>query len=94
MPFVPFNLPEQMPAISSWLAILGVGVLCSGVAYLLYFRLVMDIGPTSALTVTFLTPVFGVLWGNLFLGETVGWHTLIGGLGFVYFDAICAVQPA
>ncbi|WP_341710076.1 DMT family transporter [Limnobacter sp.] len=91
MPFVPFNLPEQMPAISSWLAILGVGVLCSGVAYLLYFRLVMDIGPTSALTVTFLTPVFGVLWGNLFLGETVGWHTLIGGLVVLAGTALTAV---
>ena len=91
MPFVPFNLPEQMPAMSSWLAILGVGVLCSGVAYLLYFRLVMDIGPTSALTVTFLTPVFGVLWGNLFLGETVGWHTLVGGLVVLAGTALAAV---
>lgn len=80
MPFVPFSLPDHMPALNSWLAILGVGILCSGVAYLLYFRLVMDIGPTSALTVTFLTPVFGVLWGNLFLGESIGWHTLIGGI--------------
>lgn len=91
MPFVPFNLPEQMPAISSWLAILGVGVLCSGVAYLLYFRLVMDIGPTSALTVTFLTPVFGVLWGHLFLDETLGWHTLVGGLVVLAGTGLAAV---
>lgn len=90
-PFIPFNLPAEMPATSSWLAILGVGVLCSGVAYLLYFRLVMDIGPTSALTVTFLTPVFGVLWGYLFLGESVGWHTLLGGLVVLAGTGLAAV---
>lgn len=91
LPFVPFSLPEQMPALSSWLAVLGVGVLCSGVAYLLYFRLVMDIGPTSALTVTFLTPVFGVLWGHLFLDEAVGWHTLLGGLVVLAGTGLAAV---
>lgn len=90
-PFVPFSLPEQMPALSSWLAVLGVGVLCSGVAYLLYFRLVMDIGPTSALTVTFLTPVFGVLWGHIFLDEAVGWHTLVGGLVVLTGTGLAAV---
>lgn len=91
LPFVPFNLPDQMPGLTSWLAILGVGVLCSGVAYLLYFRLVMDIGPTSALTVTFLTPVFGVLWGHLFLNEIVGFHTLAGGLLVLAGTALAAL---
>lgn len=61
-------------------ALLLLGVLCSGVAYLLYFALVRDIGATPTLTVTFLIPVFGVSWGALFLGETVGWHTLIGAI--------------
>jgi len=53
-------------------------VVCSGVAYLLYFRLIAEIGAAPALTVTFLIPLFGVLWGWLFLAETVGWHTLAG----------------
>ena len=44
---------------------------CSAIAYLLYFRLIADIGATGALTVTYLIPVFGVLWGALFLGETI-----------------------
>ena len=59
-------------------AVLALGVLCSGVAYILYFRLIEAVGATSALTVTFLSPVFGILWGALFLGETVGWYTLAG----------------
>jgi drug/metabolite transporter (DMT)-like permease len=59
-------------------AALALGVLCSGIAYLLYFGLVRDVGPTSALTVTFLNPLFGILWGALFLHEVVGWHTVAG----------------
>ncbi len=59
-------------------AVVALGVICTGVAYLLYFRLVQDEGATAALTVTFLIPVFGVLWGYLFLNETLGWHTFIG----------------
>ena len=59
-------------------AVLALGVLCSGIAYILYFKLIEEVGTTSALTVTFLNPVFGILWGALFLGETVGWYTLAG----------------
>jgi drug/metabolite transporter (DMT)-like permease len=49
----------------------GLGVLASGIALLLYFRLMTDIGATRALTVTFLVPVFGLLWGMLLLGESL-----------------------
>lgn len=59
-------------------AALALGVLCSGVAYLLYYGLIRDVGPTSALTVTFLNPLFGILWGTLFLHEVVGWYTIAG----------------
>ena len=52
--------------------------LCGAVAYLLYFRLVSDLGATGALTVTYLIPVFGVLWGALFLGEAVSISMLAG----------------
>ena len=59
-------------------AALALGVMCTGVAYIIYFRLVEEIGATSALTVTFLNPLFGILWGALFLHEVVGWYTLAG----------------
>ena len=44
-----------------------------------FLRLIADLGATAALTVTHLVPVFGILWGRIFLGEAVGWHTLAGG---------------
>jgi drug/metabolite transporter (DMT)-like permease len=74
--FIP--LPVAQPATQSLLAVVALGVICTGVAYMLYFRLVQDLGATPTLTVTFLIPVFGVLWGHLFLNETIGWHTLAG----------------
>lgn len=81
VPFVLQGPPvEGAPSPQVILSVLALGVLCSGVAYLLYFRLIADIGAASALTVAFLIPVFGVLWGAIFLGEHVGWATLVGGV--------------
>jgi drug/metabolite transporter (DMT)-like permease len=72
--------PPAAPPTADIIAIVGaLGVVCSGVAYLLYFRLIDDIGAAPALTVTFLIPLFGTFFGWLFLDEPVGWHTLAGG---------------
>jgi len=71
--------PEHGPSASAWGALLVVGVLCSGVAYVLYFRLIERAGPARALTVTYLVPVFAVTYGVLFLGEAVtAWMLLCG----------------
>ena len=89
-PGVPFTWPATLstltPAIA--LGVLALGVVCSGIAYLLYFRLIADIGAASALTVTFLVPVFGVLWGHLILGEPLGWNTLAGALVVIVGTAL------
>lgn len=63
--------PARMPGASAWLALLAVGVVCTGIAYILFFRLIEHAGPPRALSVTFLVPVFAVLYGALFLGESV-----------------------
>lgn len=55
-----------------------MALLCTALAYILYFRLVIDVGPVRALTVTFLVPVFGVTWGALFLGETITLNAVAG----------------
>lgn len=71
---------RQSPSADISIAVLLLGVVCTALAYLLYFRLVADVGPTSALSVTFLIPIFGILWGSLFLGEQIGFNTLFGSL--------------
>ena len=63
------SLPAHMPGLRSWAALLMLGVLCSGVAYILYFRLIQRLGPARAVTVTFLVPVFAIVYGALLLGE-------------------------
>ncbi len=67
--------PITMPIV---LNVLGLALLCSAVAYVLYYRLMANVGPTRALTVTFLMPAFGLLWGALFLNETIT-PTMIAG---------------
>ena len=57
---------------------LALALLSTSIAYLLYFRLIANVGPTKTLSVTFLVPVFGVLWSALFLRETVAPGTLLG----------------
>jgi drug/metabolite transporter (DMT)-like permease len=69
--------PARMPGPRAWLAVLALGVLCTGIAYVLYFRLIEAAGPARALAVTFVVPVFAVFYGTLFLDEAVtGWMLL------------------
>jgi drug/metabolite transporter (DMT)-like permease len=63
--------PSHAPSSTAWLALLAVGILCTGIAYVLYFRLVENIGPAGSLTVTFVIPVFAVIYGVIFLGESI-----------------------
>lgn len=78
LPALPLFPASASPSPGVLGAVLALGVVCSGIAYLLYFRLIRDVGATSALTVTFITPLFGILWGCLFLGEVIGWYTVVG----------------
>jgi drug/metabolite transporter (DMT)-like permease len=80
VPAVPFFAHPTPLSSTLVMSVLALGIVCSGIAYLLYFRLIADLGPAPALTVTFLVPIFGILWGHLFLGETVGWDTLLGAM--------------
>ena len=80
LPLTPFFPAVTLPDGNIITAIILLGVVCTGVAYLLYFRLIADLGAPSALTVTFLVPVFGICWGHLVLDEIIDWHTLIGTL--------------
>ena len=74
-----FWLPmSSAPTPEIILITLTIGVVCTALAFLLYFRLIQDIGATSALTVTYLIPLFASLWGVLFLQETLSANTVVG----------------
>ncbi len=70
--------PEVMPSTHAWAMVALLAVLCTGVAYLMYFRLIAHIGPANAITVTFLIPAFAVLWGWLFLAEPLSAAMAVG----------------
>jgi drug/metabolite transporter (DMT)-like permease len=70
--------PAAPPSLLIVASILTLGLVCGAIAYLLYFRLIQDVGPAGALTVTYLTPLFGMLWGALFLGEMLTVWMLAG----------------
>ncbi|WP_428717895.1 DMT family transporter [Undibacterium curvum] len=83
LPFLPL-VPVQGEITTTVMALaVALALLCSAVAYLLYFRLIQDIGPTKALTVTFLIPLFALLWGAIFLGEHLTWSMAAGCAGVV-----------
>ena len=63
--------PIHNPSARAWLALLLVGVACTGVAYILFFRLIKNAGPAKALSVTFLVPVFAIIYGATFLREAI-----------------------
>ena len=79
-PFAFANLPAAVPSALAIANVVALALLSSAVAFLLYFRLIADLGPTRALTVTFLIPVFGVAFGALFLAEALAPVALAGGV--------------
>jgi drug/metabolite transporter (DMT)-like permease len=70
-PLAWYAWPQQLPSVDAWAAALVLGLACTGVAYVLYFRLIANVGPSRAITVTFLVPAFAMTWGALFLGEQI-----------------------
>jgi drug/metabolite transporter (DMT)-like permease len=70
--------PQAMPTPTAWIAATLLAVACTGIAYVLYFRLIAHVGPTNAITVTFLIPAFAVLWGHVFLDESFTPQMVVG----------------
>lgn len=79
VPLSLFFLPETIPSTNAIGSVLLIGIICTGFAYILFFRLIAQLGPAKAISVTYLIPAFGILWGSLFLAETISLMMLIGG---------------
>ncbi|MGH7463053.1 MAG: DMT family transporter, partial [Longimicrobiales bacterium] len=71
LPLCVIYWPSVTPSLFSWLCAIALGIACTGIAYVLYFRLISRVGPAKAITVTYLVPVFGMLWGLVFLHEAI-----------------------
>ncbi|PYY67420.1 EamA family transporter [Pseudomonas jessenii] len=84
LPLFGYSVISQPPASwggwSVWLSLLGLGLGCTAFAYIIYFRLLSSIGPVKSMTTTFLIPLFGVLWGGLFLDEPLSMAHVYGGM--------------
>jgi drug/metabolite transporter (DMT)-like permease len=87
LPLAVVSVPERAPSTVVTLSMLGLAFLSTAVAYLIYFRLIENVGPTSTLTVTLLVPVFGLLFGVLLLEEPFGFGTLAG-LGIILTSVV------
>jgi drug/metabolite transporter (DMT)-like permease len=88
--------PHAMPSARAWGALLCLGVGCTALAYVLFFRLIARVGAARTMAVPFLVPAFGVLWGVLFLGETVTTAMAAGSALIVLGTALATglVNPA
>ena len=80
VPLLPFLPPLAQPTPLAVANLLALALLASAFAFVLYFRLIADVGATRALTVTYLIPLFGIFWGWLFLGEALPAAALAGGV--------------
>lgn len=79
------------PGVPVALSVLALGLVCGAIAYVLYFRLIADIGATGALTVTYLIPIFGFAWGALFLGEAIT-PAMLGGALVVILGTVLVLR--
>ena len=78
IPLAVLYWPQTPPTPVAWVSAVLLGVFCTAIAYILYFRLLSRIGPSKTLAVTYLIPAFGVLWGHLLLGEPITASMIVG----------------
>lgn len=80
--------PAHTPSAHAWGCALALAVVCTGAAYLLFFRLLSRIGPTNTMSVTFLIPAFAVVWGLVFLGEPIEQQQIVSGAIILFGTAL------
>ncbi len=85
LPLAAVGIPEVRPSATAILSVLALALLSTAVAYMLYYRLIRNVGPTSTSTVTLLVPIFGLIFGVLLLDEPFGLGTLLG-LGIILYS--------
>jgi drug/metabolite transporter (DMT)-like permease len=84
LPLALAHLPAEMPSALAWWNAGGLAILGTGFAYILYFYLIAATGPAKAISVAYLVPLFGVIWGLLFLQETLSLLDALGGMAILF----------
>jgi len=98
-PFAVWQWPSARLSTEAWLSVAALGVVCTGIAYAFYYRLIQRVGAPRATTVTYLVPIFGVVWAWLALGEpltlgmAVGGALILGGMLFAQGKPRVAAVP-
>lgn len=98
IPVAALSAPTQLPTLNVSIALLVLGVACTGLAYALFYRLIREIGSERAVTVTFLVPIFAQAWGAFFLGEAITWANVLGcglvlGALALIFEKVPGIRP-
>lgn len=93
LPMAPFSLPAAMPSMVALACIVAMALLSSGLAQVLFIPLIVKIGPTRAMSVSFLIPLFSMLWAFIFLDESIGLSTLGGGAVVLLAMALVLTAP-
>lgn len=87
VPLLPWAIPSGAPSGVVVGSLLALALICTAVAYLIFFYLILNAGPTKATLVTYLAPAFGMLWGALILGERLAPGNFVG-FGLILFSLI------
>jgi drug/metabolite transporter (DMT)-like permease len=80
LPLAIRSRPEVIPEGVIWLSVLSLGIVCTGFGYVLFYKLIGEIGSQRAITTTYLIPLFSIFWGSLLLGETLTVTMFLGGV--------------
>lgn len=78
IPLLPFSMPTALPSLKAILALVALAVFSTALAYLMYFRLIRIVGAARAVTVTYMIPLFAMIWGTLVLHEPITWDMMVG----------------
>ena len=98
-PFAVWQWPSAHVSTEAWFSLIALGVICTGIAYAFYYRLIQRVGAPRATTVTYLVPIFGVLWAWLAIGESLtismagGGVLILGGMLFAQGKPRAAAVP-
>jgi drug/metabolite transporter (DMT)-like permease len=90
LPLMPFTVPTELPSMEAIVVVLALALFSTSLAYLLYFRLIKNIGATKTLTVAYLIPLFAMIWGTIILGEDIT-KSMIVGCSLILFGTAIAL---